>query len=71
VFSAGGETVHTATTDEDGTVFVKRGRVFGQAPPRGGSLELGVSFDPAADTYLAASETTEEFEAGNGNGKGN
>ena len=71
VFSAGGETVHTGRTDADGTVFVKRGRVFGNAPPRGGNLELTVSFRTADDDYLAPTETTEEFDAGNGNGNGN
>ena len=69
VMSSDGETLHTGQTAADGTLFVKRGTLFGDNPPEGDSFTLTATFDADEDPHLAAVETTEEFTAGNGNGK--
>ena len=69
VMSSDGETLHTGQTAADGTLFVKRGTLFGDNPPEGDSFTLTATFDADEDPHLAAVETTEEFTSGNGNGK--
>ena len=45
VISSDGETLHTGQTAADGTLFVKRGTLFGDNPPEGDSFTLRATFD--------------------------
>jgi len=65
VISVDGDPLHTGQTDSNGTLFVKRGTLFGRNAPTGSSFDLTASFDAESDSYLGATETTETFTVAN------
>ena len=52
VISSNGETLHTGQTAADGTLFVKRGTLFGDTPPEGDPFTLTATFDAGEERYV-------------------